>query len=255
MDEHGETNGATGGAGQRFVVELTDPQRVVASRRHSALVGAVCAFVVPIWLIATLVVVGSYRDNHVPKPGDAADSFVRFYVDNFSTIRITSTMFIVGWVLVLVVLASLVHALEPRRTLLGTFAVTMAGLWLAVLVVAQGLFTWPTLIPEVQATDLPVNLDPGVARFLVLSIDGVQGAGGVLLGVALLLVALIAVRSDLWGHTVIAVVAALLGVAGVLNMVLGGGGTGVEGMILFGLLGGPILLVARHRLGAATPET
>ena len=230
-----------------------DPERTVATRRRSALVAAVVAFVVPVWFFATLVVVGSYRDNYVPKPEDSGERFVQFYVDNFSKIRVTSTMFVIGWVLILVVLVALLRALTPTNTLPGTLAVTSVGAWLAVTVASQGLFTWPTLIPEVSASEVAANLDPGVARFLVLGVEGVQAPGGILLGVSLLMVALVAARSDLWGHHAIAIVAAIMGVVGTLNMVLGGGGTGTEGMILFGIVVGVLLLIARRRLGAAAP--
>lgn len=53
---------------------------------------------------------------------------------------------------------------------------------------------------------------------------------------------------DSWGHWVIAVVAAVMGVVGALNMVLGGGGSMIVGLIPFGILVGVVLLIARSRL-------
>ena len=98
------------------------------------------------------------------------------------------------------------------------------------------------------ADKIPANLDPAVARFIVLSTEGVQNAGGVLIGLALLMVALLAARSDLWGHWAIAAVAALMGMVGTLNMVLGGSGSMVVGMIPFGIFVGVVLLIARSQL-------
>lgn len=183
-------------------------------------------------------------------PGlDAPDrDFVQFHVDNFSKVPLTSTMFIVGWVLVLVVPIALVRALNPRLMLPGILAITFAGVSTAVSVASQGLFTYPTLAFEMTAERIPANLDPAVARFIVVSTEGIQAAGGVLMGVALLMVALLAARSDLWGHWAIAVVAALMGLAGTLNMVLGGTGSMIFGMIPFGIFVGVVLLIARSRL-------
>jgi hypothetical protein len=222
--------------------------RLLAARRSAALVAAAAAFLLPAWFIATLVVVGSYRDNSIPGVGAPDQDFVQFYVDNFSKIPVTSTMFVIGWVLVLVVLVAVVRALSARVTLPGILAVTLAGAFTAVGVASQGLFTYPTIALEFTAENVPANLDPGVARFLVLSAEPVQNTGGVLLGVALLMISLVAVRSDLWGHWVIAGLAAVMGAVGVLNMLLGGGGTIVIGMIPFGIIAGIVLLIARARL-------
>ena len=220
----------------------------VGARRSAALVAAVVAFVVPPWFIASLAVVGSYKGNYMPGLDAPDGDFVQFYVDNFSKVPLTSTMFIVGWALILVVLVALVRALAPRLTLPGILAVTFAGISTAVSVASQGLFTYPTIVFEMTAERIPANLDPAVARFIVLSTEGVQNAGGVLIGVALLMAALVAARSDLWGHWVIAVVAGLMGVVGTLNMVLGGGGSMIVGMIPFGIFVGVVLLIARSRL-------
>jgi hypothetical protein len=222
--------------------------RLVATRRSAALVAAVVGFVAPVWFVATLVVVGTYWDNDMPGVGAPDQDFVQFYVDNFSKIPITSTMFIIGWVLVLVVLVAVVRALAARVSLAGILAITLAGAFTAVSVVSQGLFTYPTLSFELTAENVPANLDPAVARFIVLSTEPVQNSGGVLLGVALLMVSLIAASSDLWGRWVIAVLAAIMGAIGTLNMVLGGGGTIVIGMIPFGIITGIVLLIARSRL-------
>ena len=157
-------------------------------------------------------------------------------------------MFIIGWALILVVLVALVRALTPRLTLPGILAITFAGVSTAVSIASQGLFTYPTIVLEMTAERIPANLDPAVARFIVLSTEGVQNAGGVLIGMALLMVALLAARSDLWGHWAIAVVAALMGVVGTLNMVLGGGGSMIVGMIPFGVFVGVVLLIARSQL-------
>ena len=197
----------------------------VAEQRAAVVVAAVVAVVVPVWFFGTLVVVGTYRNNYMPGLDAPDRDFVQFYVDNFSEIPLTSTMFIIGWALVLVVLVALVRALTPRLTLPGILAITFAGVSTAVSVASQGLFTYPTIVFEMTAERIPANLDPAVARFIVLSTEGVQNAGGVLIGVALLMVALVAARSDLWGHWVIAVVAGLMGVVGTLNMVFGGGGS------------------------------
>jgi len=222
---------------------------VTSARRAAALTAAVAAFAQPVWLIATLIVVGGYRNNHIPGVDDPAGEFVRFYADNFSRIRVTSTMFILGWVLMLVVLVAVVRAASPRLGLPGILAVTLAGASTAASVTAQGLFTFPTLVVDMTARKIPENLDPGVARFLVMAGDSVPNAAGVLTGVALLLVAVVLARSDLWGHWVLAVTAGLFGAVAVVNMMLGGSGNGMIGMIPWGLLTGVILLIARSRLG------
>lgn len=223
----------------------TDP---AAARRSAALVAAVVAFVVPPWFIASLAMVGTYKDNYMPGLDAPDRDFVQFYADNFSKIPLTSTMFIIGWALILVVLIALVRALASRMTLPGILAITFAGISTAVSVASQGLFTYPTILVEMTAERIPANLDPAVARFIVLSTEGIQNGGGVLIGMALLMVALLAARSDLWGHWAIAVVAVLMGVAGSLNMVLGGSGSMVVGMIPFGIFVGVVLLIARSQL-------
>jgi len=220
----------------------------VEARRRAALVAAVVAFVVPPWFITSLALVGSYRDNYVPGLDAPDRDFVQFFVDNFSKIPLTSTMFIIGWTLILIVLVALVCALSSRLTLPGILAITFAGISTAVSVASQGLFTYPTILVEMTAERIPANLDPAVARFIVLSTEGIQNGGGVLIGIALLMVALLAARSDLWGHWFIAVVAAMMGVAGSLNMVLGGSGSMVVGMIPFGVFVGIVLLIARSQL-------
>ncbi len=226
----------------------TPTDLTVAARRSAALVAAVVAFVVPPWFIASLAMVGTYKDTY--QPGlDAPDrDFVQFYVDNFSKIPLTSTLFIIGWALILIVLIALVRALTPRLTLPGILAITFAGISTAVSVASQGLFTYPTIVPEMTADKIRANLDPAVARFIVLSTEGVQNGGGVLIGLALLMVALLAARSDLWGHWAITAFAAVMGVAGTFNMVLGGSGSMVVGMIPFGIFAGVVLLIARARL-------
>ncbi|MBK9179438.1 MAG: hypothetical protein IPM45_07625 [Acidimicrobiales bacterium] len=215
---------------------------------------AVAAFVLPAWLMATLSVVGGYRGNYVPGVDAPERDFVRFYVDNFSRIPVTSTMFILAWVLVLVVLVGVVRAASARLDLVGVLAVTLVGASTAVSVATQGLFTYPTLVLEMTAGNMSENLDPGVARFLVLSTEAAQSAAGILTSVALLLIALLLARSDLWGHWVLAVTAAVMGVVGTMNMIIGGGGVGngTIGIIPWGLLSGVILLIARSRLRAGT---
>jgi hypothetical protein len=241
-------------AARQGTVDLpTDP--TAAARRSAALVAAVVAFVVPPWFIAALALVGTYRDSYTPGLDAPERDFVQFYVDNFSEIPLTSTMFIIGWSLMLVVLIALVRALDPGLTLPGILAITFAGLSTAVSVASQGLFTYPTIMFEMTAERIPANLDPATARFIVLSTEGVQNAGGVVIGVALLMVALLAARSDLWGHWAIAAVAAVMGVAGTLNMVLGGGGSMIVGMIPFGIFVGVVLLIARSRLTDGAPRT
>lgn len=222
--------------------------QMVEAQRSASLVAAVVAFVVPVWFIAALAMVGTYQGNYQPGLGASDEEFIQFYVDNFSKIPLTSTMFIVGWALIFVVLVALVRALTPQTTLPGILAVTLAGASTAVSVASQGLFTYPTLTLELTAENIPANLDPAVARFIVLSTEAVQNAGGVLLGIALLMVALLAARSNLWGHWVITAIAAIMGTAGTLNMVLGGGGTAVIGIIPFGIVTGIVLLIARSRL-------
>lgn len=133
-------------------------------------------------------------------------------------------------------------------TLPGILAVTFAGVSTAVSVASEGLFTYPTIVLLMTAERIPAKFDPAVARFIMLSTESVQNAGGVLIGMALLMVALVAARSDLWGHWAIAVVAALMGVVGTLNMVLGGGGSMIVGMIPFGIFVGVVRLIARSQL-------
>lgn len=208
---------------------------------------AVVAFVVPPLFIATLVVVGTYRGDGQPGVGVSDAAFIRFYVDNFSKIPLTSTMSTIGWALILIVLVALVRALAPRTTLPGILAITFAGAATAVSVAAQGLFTYPTLVPALTAEDLRANLDPATARFLVLSTEAVQNVGGILFGIALLMVALVAAGSSARGHRIIAAMAAIMGAAGTFNLVLGGGGSAAIGMIPFGVVSGIVVLIARSR--------
>ena len=206
-------------------------EEVAGGRRSAALTGAIAAFVLPIGLIATLSVVSGYQGNYIPGVDAPRRDFVRFYTDNFSRIRVTSTMFILLSVLVLVVIVAVVRAAAPHAGLLGIVAITLAGASTAVSVAVQALFVSPTVVLEMTGQNLPRNLDPGVARFLVLAADGAPNAAGVLIGVALILMAVLLVRGDLWGHWVLGITAALMGAVGVVNMVIGGAGNYMVGMI------------------------
>ncbi len=223
----------------------------VAARRSGALTGAIAAFAVPVWLVATLAVVGGYRGNYVPTTGDPERDFLQFYVDNFSRIRVTSTMYILAWVLALVMLVAVVRAASARIELPGILAITLAGAFTAMSVMGQGLFAYPTLLFDMSAEKLPDNLDPATARFLLLSAEALSSAAGVLLGVALVLIAVVLIRGDLRGRWVLGVAAGLGGVFGAVNVVLGGGQGPGDGFLPWCLLTGVILLIGRARLGRA----
>ncbi len=208
---------------------------------------------VPVRFFATLVVVGSYRDNYIPGLDAPDRDFVQFYVDNFSKIPVTSTMFIIGWALILVVLVALVRTLNPRLTLSGMLAIAFASISTAVSVASQGLFTYPTILVEMTAETDPRQPGPG-CRTLHRAVDrrhfqwrwcadrGGVADGGAARGSQRPLGPL-GRRSG----------RRLMGVAGSLNMVLGGSGSMTVGMIPFGIFVGVVLLIARSQLD--NPQT
>jgi hypothetical protein len=124
----------------------------------------------------------------------------------------------------------------------------------AVHLAAEGVLAWPTI--GMMIGEIPETLDAGVAQAMVLSRDGLHAAAGVLLGLSLFLVSWLLVRSDLWGHWLLAVVGFVAAVSSCSSMIVGPEGFGAGAILLWGIVVVVVLLVGLRRQGAKDqPDT
>jgi hypothetical protein len=221
-------------------------ESTIEQRRAGVVATVVGLALVPYFWLASAVV-GWGQDA---PPFDApAEDFVDYYVDEFTSIPRQATAAIGMWALVLVLIVSVVRMTCPRFGLDAILSVTLAGAGTAVFVAASGLGVWPTI--GTTKSDVAQHLDPGVAQAMVASIDGMHAAGSVLLGFAMLLVAWLLARTDLWGHWLLAAVAFLAGISACTTMFQGADAIGPGGILLWGILVAIIVLVGHRREGSA----
>jgi hypothetical protein len=218
------------------------------ARRRAGLGAAVAGLaLVPYFWIATATV--GWPADDAPPVGAPATEFVRFYVEGFSRIPLTATVAIGHWALWLVLLVSVVRAACRDLDLAAILSITLAGASTAVYVAAEGVLAWPTV--GMTADEISENLDPGVAKAIVLSRDGLHAAAGVTLGISLLVVSWLLTRSDLWGHWLLAVVGFGAGVSACTSTVVGPDGIGAGAVLLWGLAVAVVILGGRGRSARA----
>jgi hypothetical protein len=105
--------------------------------------------------------------------------------------------------------------------------------------------------------DIARNLSPGTARLLFLVPDTMASVGGVAYALGFLALAVVLLRSDLTGRRFLGITAALMGIFGTMNLVLGGGGGMMLVVAPWALVAAILLIVSRRRLslpaGAVRP--
>ncbi len=225
-------------------MDATPDNDLTAARRRAGIVAAVAGVALaPYFWVASATL--GWPGWGAPAPGVAGEAFVDFYVEGRGRIPLVATVAIGSWAIWLTLVVSVVRAACRRFDLAGILAVTMAGGATAVFVAAEGLLAWPTV--GLSAEEIPLVLDSGVAQAMVLSRDGLHAAASVLLGIAMVLVAWLLARSDLWGHRVLAAVAFLAAALAIAAMVVGPEGLGPGGVMLWGLVVSGVVSLGRHR--------
>jgi len=217
---------------------------VAAARRRAGVVAAVAGLAMApyFWLSAA---VAGWPARDAPPIDAPAQDFVDFYVDGLSRIPLEATVAIGYWAMWLLLLVSVVRAACRRLDLAAVFAVTLAGAAIAIYVAAEGVLAWPTI--GTTANEVSEHLDPGVAQAMVISRDGLHAAASVLLGISMLVVSWLLVRSDLWGHWLLAVVGFLAGVSACASVILGPEALGPGGILLWGVVIAVVILRGRRR--------
>lgn len=229
----------------RGTIGVAPPQDAdTTARRRAALVAAIAGFGVPVWFWVTMAL---WEAGDTPPPGAPAQDFLAYYVDNYASFPASVTAHVLLWVLLLVLLVAVVRAAVTRLDLTAILAITLAGVATACTVMAEGVLAWPALTYDQSPELLAVNLEPGVAQALVLSRDGLHAPALVLWGLALLLIAWLVARSDLWGRTALAVLTAVVGVFSAGYILLGPESIGSALTVPWGLAMAIGLLIDRAR--------
>jgi hypothetical protein len=224
----------------------------VMAQRLAILVAAIAGLVLVPWFwVGNGVTAFRGLEPDVGAPGQ---QFLEFYADNASRVPARAMVFVVMWVLILVLVVGVVRAATPRLDLAGILTISLAGAATASTVVAEGVLAWPALAFSDDAGGVAANLEPEMARAVLLSRDGLHAPAAVLVGASLLLVAWLLFRSHLWAHRVMAVLTAVVGAFAAATLMLGPESLGPGLIGPWGLVMGIILLVARHRLQRPTEE-
>jgi hypothetical protein len=197
---------------------------VARARRRASVVAVVAGLTLLLWFQITRLVVDLKPDT----PGSDApdDQFVEFYVGNASRLPWHATMFVVQWTVMLVLLAAVTRAVCVRFDLAAIVALLLAGGAMSIYTAAEGVLSWPVVQTEGSAESIRQMVDPGVARALVLSRDGLHAPAAVLLGIAVLLIGWLLLRSGLWGRWVAALLSLLSGGLAMSSIVVGPEGLG-----------------------------
>ena len=195
-----------------------------AARRRAGMVAAVAGLVLMPWFWLSEAVAG-FRPVSPPL-GAPEQEFIDFYVENFSRIPLSATLFVGQWVIILVLLVSVVGAASGRMDLPAILATTLAGAATAIYVGAEGARLWPVMAADMSAGNLRDGLDPGLAQAAALSRDGLHAPASVLLGVSVLLIAWLLARSDLWGRWVMSGLAVMAGAFALSSVLVGRRGSG-----------------------------
>ncbi len=228
---------------------LPDDQGVAQSRQRAALVAAIAGLALLPYFLAIAPIAGFHPVS--PPLGSPAQEFVDFYVANASRIPLNVTLFIGQWVIQLVLLVGIVRAACRRVGVGAIVAIAVSTAATAIYVGAEGVLLWPVLASDMSAEKLRTALDPQLAAAAVLSRDGLHAPAGVLLGVALLVIAGLLGAGDLWGHWAMSGLALLVGAVALSSVLVGPQGLG-PGLIfvLWAPVTGVLLLVGRRRVRA-----
>ena len=200
-----------------------------AARRRASVVAVIASLAMVPWFWTIDALAGLRPET--PEPGASGQEFVDFFVGNISHLPWRTTMFVVEWLLLLVVLVAVVRAVCPRLDLAALLAVCLATAASTVYVVAEGVFSWPVVQTGATPESVRSVLDPGVARAVALSRDGLHAPASILLGVSVLLIGWLLLRSQLWGRWATAALSALSGGFALSSIVVGPEGFG-PGLIL-----------------------
>lgn len=195
-----------------------------ARRRASIIVAVAGLLVLPYF--AFIQAVATF-DPVQPPLGAPAGEFVDFYVDNYERLPLVVTLYVGQWVIVLVLLVALVRAATERLDLAAIVAVALAGAATAIYVAAEGVLVWPALPSSgTDAVTLAEQLDPALAQAALLPRDGLHAPASVLIGFAVLVIAWLLARSDLWGHWAMAGLGFVAGTWALSAVVVGPEGLG-----------------------------
>jgi hypothetical protein len=216
----------------------------VAARRRAQVVAVAAGLGVPVWFWLTLAL---WDLSPTPEGTAAPSAYVEFYVENDARLAVHATAFVILWVLLLVLVVAVVRACTSRPGLTATLAITLAGASTAGAVLIEGVLAWPAMTPGIGPGDLAASLDPAVAQALVLSRDGLHAPVASLLGVALMFVAVVLARSDVWGHRTMAAVTAAVGAFGASSMLLGPESLGPVLVTPWGVVMGAVFVVDLRR--------
>lgn len=91
------------------------------------------------------------------------------------------------------------HRRLRRLGVAAVLAISLACAATANYAIAEGVLLWPVYAADMSAGSCD-DLVPTLARLAVLSRDGLHVPASVLLGVSVLVIAWLLVKSDLWGH-------------------------------------------------------
>ena len=152
-----------------------------------------------------------------------------------------------SWALLLILFISLLFASGRGLVLLKTISVALMGAFTAVAVGGQALFASPTLVVDMTDAKIAEDLDPGLARGLVLLPDTMSAVGGILLGLAFLVLGWVLWASDLVGRRFLAITAGLMGLFGSINLVLGGGSP-ILSVAVWAVAAAILTLISRQRI-------
>lgn len=219
-------------------------REVAAARRRAAVVAVIAGFGLPVYFWVAGALVGA---DESPSERAPAAKFVDYYADGFSRIPVQATAAVVMWAIWLVVVLAVVRAACRRLDLAAIAAMTLAGVATAVFVMAEGVLAWPTVGMDMTAARLRADLDPDVARAMVLSRDGLHSVAAVALGLAMFVVAWLLVRSDLWGRWALGVLAFLAGVSACTSIVVGPEGIGPGLVLVWGIVVAVVVLIGWRR--------
>ena len=219
----------------------------LAARRRASVAAVVAGWALLLWFQVVRQVVR--LDPGPPMPEDPDERFIEFYLGNASRLAWIATAYTFQWALMLVLLAAVVRAVCRRFDLAAILALLLAGAATAVYVVGEGVKVWPVVQGEVTEETVRRVLDPGVARALLESRDGLHAPAAVLLGISVLLIGWLLLKSGLRGRGVMAGLSAVSGGLALSSVVVGPEGFG-PGLIF--VLWGPVVpvlvLLALRRL-------
>lgn len=236
--------------------DATVPETVGNSTARARRRASVVAVVAGVGLVSWFQVIQLVVDLKpgAPAPEEPDEEFVEFFVGNLSRLPWYATLFTLQWVIMLVLFVAVVRATCSRFDLAAIAALALAGAATAVYVVAEGILSWPTVRAGITAEAVRHSLDPGVARALVESRDGLHAPAALLLGVAVLLIGWLLLSSRLWGRWVMATLSLLSGALAMSSIVVGPDGLGPGLIFLVWGIVVPIMLLVGLRRADAEPE-